>query len=158
MKKINVYVAGSLFNIAEREYNIKVKHALTKSCKSFANILLPQEQCANLTDAFDIYAQCVQDINNSQVVVALLDGIDIDSGTAWELGYAFGTNTPTIGLRTDFRSVAEDAGLNAMIGQSINHLFTLDCLQKQNLVVMFNDRISKISALIKKYQLQFIKE
>ncbi len=55
------------------------------------------------------------------VVVALLDGAQVDDGTAWEIGYAYARGIPVIGLRTDFRLCADsDGGLvNAMIQGSV---------------------------------------
>ena len=55
------------------------------------------------------------------VVVALLDGAQVDDGTAWEIGYAYAKGMPVIGLRTDFRLCADsDGGLvNAMIQCSV---------------------------------------
>jgi nucleoside 2-deoxyribosyltransferase len=37
-------------------------------------------------------------------------GPDPDSGTAWEVGYAFGTKKPIVLVRTDFRALAGNAG------------------------------------------------
>jgi nucleoside 2-deoxyribosyltransferase len=37
-------------------------------------------------------------------------GPDPDSGTAWEVGYAFGTKRPIVLVRTDFRAPAGNAG------------------------------------------------
>ncbi|MBR6299553.1 MAG: nucleoside 2-deoxyribosyltransferase, partial [Clostridia bacterium] len=53
--------------------------------------------------------------------VALLDGAQVDDGTAWEIGYANARGIPVIGLRTDFRLCADsDDGLvNAMIQGSV---------------------------------------
>ncbi|MBO4318302.1 MAG: nucleoside 2-deoxyribosyltransferase [Mailhella sp.] len=55
------------------------------------------------------------------MVVALLDGPQVDDGTAWEIGYACAKGIPVIGLRTDFRLCADsDGGLvNAMIQGSV---------------------------------------
>ncbi len=37
------------------------------------------------------------------IVVAILDGTDVDSGTASEIGFAYAKNKRILGLRTDFR-------------------------------------------------------
>jgi nucleoside 2-deoxyribosyltransferase len=42
-------------------------------------------------------------------VVAVLDGVDIDSGTAAEIGYAAALGKWIIGYRGDFRSTGDDA-------------------------------------------------
>ncbi len=49
-------------------------------------------------------------ICQSDVLVAVLDGSDVDSGTASEIGFAFGLGKTIIGLRTDFRLAADNLG------------------------------------------------
>ena len=39
-----------------------------------------------------------------------MDGPDPDSGTASEVGYAFGVRKPILLIRTDFRTLAGNAG------------------------------------------------
>ena len=41
-------------------------------------------------------------INKSDLMVAILDGVDVDSGVAVEIGYAF-SKMPIIGYRSDIR-------------------------------------------------------
>jgi nucleoside 2-deoxyribosyltransferase len=43
-------------------------------------------------------------------VVAILDGVDVDSGTAAEIGYAFAKGRPILGYRGDFRLSADNEG------------------------------------------------
>ena len=42
-------------------------------------------------------------IKNADMVVAVIDGADADSGTSWEMGYASALGKKVIALRTDFR-------------------------------------------------------
>ncbi|HEY3832546.1 MAG TPA: nucleoside 2-deoxyribosyltransferase [Acidimicrobiia bacterium] len=42
-------------------------------------------------------------ITASDAMLAVLDGTDVDSGTAAEIGYAAALAKPIVGLRTDFR-------------------------------------------------------
>ena len=42
-------------------------------------------------------------IDSADVVLAVLDGADVDSGTASEIGYAAARGCPVVGLRTDTR-------------------------------------------------------
>jgi nucleoside 2-deoxyribosyltransferase len=44
------------------------------------------------------------------LVLAVLDGVDVDSGTAAEIGYAFAKAKPIIGYRGDFRLAADNEG------------------------------------------------
>ena len=60
-------------------------------------------------------------LQSCDVVVALLDGAQMDDVTAWEIGYACAKGIPVIGLRTDFRLCADSDGgiVNAMIQGSV---------------------------------------
>jgi nucleoside 2-deoxyribosyltransferase len=49
-------------------------------------------------------------IDRSDAVFAVLDGVDIDSGTAAEIGYAFARGKPILGYRGDFRLSADNEG------------------------------------------------
>jgi len=49
-------------------------------------------------------------IRNANGVVAILDGVDVDSGTAAEVGYAYALGKRVYGLRTDFRLAGDNAG------------------------------------------------
>lgn len=43
-------------------------------------------------------------------MVAILDGVDVDSGTAAEVGYAYALGKRIYGLRTDFRLAGDNPG------------------------------------------------
>jgi nucleoside 2-deoxyribosyltransferase len=62
----------------------------------------------------------VQGIEEADVVVAVLDGPDGDSGTAWECGYAYARSKPLLGVRTDLRAGSEDDGMNLMLRRSVS--------------------------------------
>lgn len=49
-------------------------------------------------------------IDEAQGVVAVLDGVDVDSGTAAEIGYAFARGKLIVGYRGDFRLSADNEG------------------------------------------------
>lgn len=49
-------------------------------------------------------------IDRAQAVLAVLDGVDVDSGTAAEIGYAFGRGKLILGYRGDFRLSADNEG------------------------------------------------
>lgn len=56
-------------------------------------------------------------IDESEAVLASLDGPDVDSGTAVEIGYAFARRRLVVGVRTDVRRCADnEAGIvNLMV-------------------------------------------
>src|SRR6202034_306547 len=49
-------------------------------------------------------------IDRADMVFAILDGVDVDSGTAAEIGYAFAKGKPILGYRGDFRLSADNEG------------------------------------------------
>jgi nucleoside 2-deoxyribosyltransferase len=49
-------------------------------------------------------------IDAADGLFAILDGVDVDSGTAAEIGYAFARGKYVCGLRTDFRLAGDNHG------------------------------------------------
>ena len=49
-------------------------------------------------------------IESADLVVAVLDGVDVDSGTASEIGYAAALGKTIFGYRGDFRSSSDNDG------------------------------------------------
>jgi nucleoside 2-deoxyribosyltransferase len=49
-------------------------------------------------------------IDRCDAIVAVLDGTDVDSGTAAEIGYGFAVGKPIVGYRGDFRLAADNDG------------------------------------------------
>ena len=60
---------------------------------------------------------CLETMDSADIVVAMLDGADSDSGTAFELGYALARGKKIIGVRTDFRQ-SQDRGVNLMLSHA----------------------------------------
>jgi len=63
-----------------------------------------------------------QGIIDSSGLVAVLDGVDVDSGTASEIGFATALGRPTLGYRGDFRLAADNEGstVNLQVEYFIN--------------------------------------
>ena len=49
-------------------------------------------------------------IDHADAMFAILDGADVDSGTAAEIGYGFGRGMPILGYRGDFRICSDNEG------------------------------------------------
>ena len=111
---MKVYLAGPLFSAAERAWNAELADALRGNGH---DVFLPQEQEKGMP-ASGIFATDVAGIDWADVIVAVMDGLDPDSGTAWECGYAYGKK-PIVLVRTDLRAqTASGAPYNAMLTQS----------------------------------------
>jgi nucleoside 2-deoxyribosyltransferase len=115
-----VYLAAPLFSEAECDFNRKLKSELQSL--GF-HVFLPQEDSNNVHDKPNrqkiIFDKNLKGIENSDILVAVIDGPDVDSGTAWEIGYAFAKGKPVIGLRTDFRTLGIEGTVNLMIERSV---------------------------------------
>ncbi|MCX6749919.1 MAG: nucleoside 2-deoxyribosyltransferase [Candidatus Pacearchaeota archaeon] len=68
-----------------------------------------RKQAWRLLD-FKIGARNAEGIDRAKGIVAILDGIDIDSGTSSEIGYGCAQNKKIIGYRGDFRLSSENDG------------------------------------------------
>jgi nucleoside 2-deoxyribosyltransferase len=111
---MKVYFAGPLFSAAERAWNAGVAGGLRAAGHE---VFLPQEQEPG-KDAAGTFATDVGGIDWAEALVAIMDGPDPDSGTAWECGYAYGKK-PVILVRTDIREQAGRSDpYNAMLNGS----------------------------------------
>ncbi len=61
-------------------------------------------------------------INSSDLLLAVLDGTDIDSGTAAEIGYASARDKQIIGYRGDFRLTGDNEG--SMINLQVEYFIS----------------------------------
>jgi nucleoside 2-deoxyribosyltransferase len=80
--------------------------------------------------ARSIYAADVAALDRADLVVANLDGADVDSGTAWEIGYAIARGKGAIGIRTDRRWLEPFSRVNLMIKQSVRVVLTMEALEE----------------------------
>ena len=119
---MKLYLAGPLFGSADREFNRQLATALREWAHE---VFLPQadaEENVRLGEtatASDIFVGNKKGIDWCEIVIANMDGPDPDSGTAWECGYAYGTDKRVITFRTDFRSATDLlAPFNIMLAES----------------------------------------
>ena len=118
--RYRVYLAGPLFSEAEQEYNRTLRDLLTRH---FFDVYLPQEVgdtcCTRGKDMHQmIFEKHRIALAGIDIVVAVGDGADADSGTAWEMGYAFALGKPVVLLRTDFRRAGHHELVNLMLEES----------------------------------------
>jgi len=123
-----IYLAAPLFSQAELDFNRKLRDQLIEIGFS---VFLPQEDSNDTTNMRHaqkqqyIFEKNLDAIDNSDLIVAVLDGgSDVDSGTAWELGYAYAKGKTVLGLKTDFRTLGSEGTVNLMIEVSVDVLAT----------------------------------
>ncbi len=118
--KYRIYLAAPLFSQAERTYNATLAGLLNQH---LFEVILPQE-AGDDTDTrmkkeqAEIFFKNISDLDQTDIVVAVIDGADADSGTAWEIGYAYAHRKPVIAIRTDFRRVGMHELVNLMLEES----------------------------------------
>ena len=123
---IIVYLAGPLFTQAERMWNSTLRTEL-ESQDARIRVILPQEEAEKALapggdiDFGKLKDGCLEGIDSADIVVAILDGADADSGTCFECGYAHAKGKTVIGVRTDIRA-HEDEGLNAMLRETCHRV------------------------------------
>jgi nucleoside 2-deoxyribosyltransferase len=128
--RYRVYLAAPLFSEAERSYNAVLAALLEKN---LFEVYLPQEAGDDSDTRGDpeqhlLFRKNRQAIEDSDIIVAVIDGADADSGTGWEMGYAHARKKPVIALRTDFRRVGDHEHVNLMLEQSAIVVTTCDHL------------------------------
>ena len=120
---MTLYIAAPVFTEAERAFNVVLARALEADGH---NVYLPQRDTppANGQErTATIFRANLSAIGRADALVAVCDGPQVDDGTAWEIGYAYGRNLQIFGLRTDSRIVQQpDERINLMILESLSEL------------------------------------
>ena len=113
---MQIFLAAPLFSEAERDFNSKVTTALRK--EGF-NVWLAQEhkfvQDHSTTEKQTIFREDLDALKESDFILAVLDGVDADSGVAFEMGYGYASRKPIVGLKTDHRVFSKVESVNLML-------------------------------------------
>jgi nucleoside 2-deoxyribosyltransferase len=126
----SIYLAAPLFSDGEKRYNAYVRDLLAQA--GYVTYL-PQEQGVDVRhwtrkDDHTVFYRHMQALDQAEAVVAICDGSDVDSGTAWEAGYAYAKGIPVLALRTDNRMIGPERSINLMLEHSSYVVTTLDNL------------------------------
>jgi nucleoside 2-deoxyribosyltransferase len=116
---MKIYMAGPLFSTAELAFNRELAGLLRNRGHE---VFLPQEHEQRKDLPAAIFASDLRGLDWADAVVACLDGADPDSGTCWELGYAYARKKLTIVYRTDFRLFEGTDPINLMMSESADHV------------------------------------
>ncbi|QDV32827.1 nucleoside 2-deoxyribosyltransferase [Tautonia plasticadhaerens] len=120
---MRIYLAGPLFTQAERSWNATIARALADGGH---DVFLPQSEIQHLDElrAEPVFRLDVDGVRSADLLVAVLDGADPDSGTSFECGLAFALGIPILAVRTDFRAGGDDLtgqripSINLMLSQA----------------------------------------
>ncbi|MFZ4719481.1 MAG: nucleoside 2-deoxyribosyltransferase [Ilumatobacteraceae bacterium] len=125
------YVAGPLFDEGERWFIEQVEQLVAEA--GFVTFLPHRDNPPkDSTNVRFIFENDKRGIDEADVVVANLNGLGTDDGTAWELGYAYANGKFIIGLYTDWRRRFDDEVVNLMMECSMDRLVrSLDDLRAE---------------------------
>ena len=131
--RYRVYLAAPLFSEAERWYNASIAGLLRGN---FFEVYLPQEAgddsaLRGKKEEERLYICNKKALEESDLIVAVIDGADADSGTAWEMGHAHALKKPVIAIRTDFRRVGNNEQVNLMLEHSARIIAAKDQLLEE---------------------------
>jgi nucleoside 2-deoxyribosyltransferase len=151
-KKTTIYFAGPLFTQGEWLWNA---HLAKRLSNAGFEVILPQataEPMLKNLKSFNANALFIANtagIEQSDIVLAILDQADPDSGTCWECGYAYKAGRPIIGVRTDIRRTADDpnAGVNLMLSQSCEKLVVIPMNKLDDDAWVFNEILTALNSI-----------
>jgi len=109
---MQIYLAAPLFSEAEKNFNLAIAKLILENCPD-VKMFLPQ--AIAYKNSQQIFEDCQKGVASSNIILAVMDGADADSGTCWECGYAYALKKPIILLRTDIRNSGDSGGFNAML-------------------------------------------
>ncbi|HOT06392.1 MAG: Nucleoside 2-deoxyribosyltransferase [Methanosaeta sp. PtaB.Bin039] len=111
-----IYLAGPLFSKGEQDWCRQVRRSLEEGLGR--TIFWPGDMPARSKE--DIFQANCAALCSCDLLVAILDGAQVDDGTAWEVGFCRGLGVTVIGIRTDLRRAGETGTslINAMVEQS----------------------------------------
>lgn len=143
MSKLKIYIASPFFN----EYEVMCleraeKILFGRGFSVFSPRLNEVRDDITSNDpswSLETFTNDRRFIDWADVVVMLYHGNYSDSGTAWESGYAFGTNTPIVTVHV---GRGEANGSNLMVHESAHANITLDELEDYDFDMMPPKRYS----------------
>ena len=121
MSKVEVYIAGPLFDDGERWWieEVESRVAATGHPTFLPHRDNPPKTAENVVAIYDNNRDA---IDRCGLLVASLNGVITDDGTAWEIGYAAARGTRMIGLHTDWRRRFDNEVVNLMIECSMERI------------------------------------
>lgn len=126
---MKAYLANGLFSLGDRLVNEQLAVAIRDAISSI-ELYVPQENDAindktAYADSLAIAQADLEMLRKSDVLVAVLDGVEIDSGVAAEIGAFAMLNRPIIGVFTDVRQQGRDnmQKIEALVRDGIENQF-----------------------------------
>ncbi|HWK22373.1 MAG TPA: nucleoside 2-deoxyribosyltransferase [Ureibacillus sp.] len=126
---MKAYLANGLFSIGDRLVNELLAKEIRKAVPGI-ELYVPQENDAindkqSFADSLAIAHADMEKLKESDLLIAVIDGVEIDSGVAAEIGAFSSYNRPIIALFSDVRQLGRDnqQKINALIEDGTENQF-----------------------------------
>ncbi|EON72191.1 nucleoside 2-deoxyribosyltransferase [Lysinibacillus sphaericus] len=126
---MKAYLANGLFSLGDRLVNEQLAAAIRQAVPGI-ELYVPQENDAindktAYADSLAIAEADLMMLQSSDVLVAVLDGVEIDSGVAAEIGAFSMLNRPIVGVFTDVRQQGREnmMKIEALVRDGIENQF-----------------------------------
>lgn len=109
---MKAYLANGLFSIGDRLVNELLAKEIRKAIPNI-DLYVPQENDVindkqSFADSLAIASADLEKLQESDILIAVLDGIEVDSGVAAEIGVFSTFNRPIVALFSDVRQLGRD--------------------------------------------------
>ena len=148
------YLANGLFSDADRMYNNYIASMLRSEFPDL-ELFVPQEQAINdknsYADSIMISDIDTEHLLESDFMIAIIDGVEIDSGVSCEVGVFSTTGKPIFGLYTDVRQQGRDneKKIKALINDGVENQFVYRNLYTVGRIKKNGKIVPNIANLIK---------
>ena len=157
---MKAYLANGLFSIGDRYVNERIAAELRKVIGGI-ELYVPQENDAindksAYADSLAIAAADLAHLEESDVLIAVIDGVEVDSGVAAEIGVFSTFNRPIIALFSDVRQQGRDNAkkIEALVEDGTENqfiyrnLFVVGLIKRNGVIV---GTIEELAAEVKKH-------
>jgi len=151
-----IYFGGPLFNEMEQMYNAYAVEKIRDTYGDKVDVYLPQENAAindksGFADSLAIAQGDNEYLEESDLMIAVLDGVNPDSGLSAELGYFYSMERPILGLYTDTRQGAHgNEEKLAALDEIAESQFSYVNLYTVGLVKLRGEILDNVDALVEK--------
>lgn len=126
---MKAYLANGLFGMGDRLLNDLISSEVRKAINGI-DLYVPQENAeindkSQYADSITIAKADMDKLRESDVLIAVIDGVEIDSGVAAEIGAFYMMDKPIFALYTDVRQQGRDNNkkIEALINDSTENQF-----------------------------------
>ena len=109
----SIYLSGPLFSAGDIAWGRELSSFLRERlANAGVQVFWPYELSINQRDPEEIFQENLRALDRCELMVAMLDGPQVDDGTAWEIGRFFHQGKKVLGIRTDTRKGGESESLH----------------------------------------------